>query len=128
MKSLPISQYPEITPPEVLVTTTYQGANALKVEQAVATPIEQKVNGVEEMLYMKSVNASDGSLSLRIAFEVGTDLDNANMLTVNRVNQAEAILPGEVKQFGVVTKKALQLHLQSTVQLYKALGGGWEMQ
>jgi hydrophobic/amphiphilic exporter-1 (mainly G- bacteria), HAE1 family len=111
MRSLPISQYPEITPPEVLVTTTFQGANAINVEQAVATPIEQKVNGVEEMLYMKSVNASDGSLSLRIAFEVGTDLDNANMLTVNRVNQATAILPNEVKQFGVVTKKALPFPL-----------------
>ena len=111
MKSLPISQYPEITPPEVLVTAAYQGANAINVEQAVATPIEQKVNGVEEMLYMKSVNASDGSLSLRIAFEVGTDLDNANMLTVNRVNQANAILPNEVKQTGVVTKKALPFPL-----------------
>ncbi len=111
MKSLPISQYPEITPPEVMVTTSFQGANALNVEQAVATPIEQKVNGVEEMLYMKSVNASDGSLSLRIAFEVGTDLDNANMLTVNRVNQANAILPNEVKQSGVVTKKALPFPL-----------------
>jgi hydrophobic/amphiphilic exporter-1 (mainly G- bacteria), HAE1 family len=111
MKSLPISQYPEITPPEVLVTTTFQGANALNVEQAVATPVEQKVNGVEQMLYMKSVNASDGSLSLRIAFEVGTDLDNANMLTVNRVNQANAILPNEVKQYGVTTKKALPFPL-----------------
>jgi HAE1 family hydrophobic/amphiphilic exporter-1 len=111
MKSLPISQYPEITPPEVLVTASYQGANAINVEQAVATPIEQKVNGVEEMLYMKSVNASDGSLSLRIAFEVGTNLDNANMLTVNRVNQANAILPNEVKQTGVVTKKALPFPL-----------------
>jgi HAE1 family hydrophobic/amphiphilic exporter-1 len=111
MKSLPVSQYPEITPPEVLVTASYQGANAINVEQAVATPIEQKVNGVEEMLYMKSVNASDGSLSLRIAFEVGTDLDNANMLTVNRVNQANAILPNEVKQTGVVTKKALPFPL-----------------
>lgn len=111
MRSLPISQYPEITPPEVMVTTSFQGANALNVEQAVATPIEQKVNGVEEMLYMKSVNASDGSLTLRIAFEVGTDLDNANMLTVNRVNQANAILPNEVKQSGVVTKKALPFPL-----------------
>jgi HAE1 family hydrophobic/amphiphilic exporter-1 len=111
MTSLPISQYPEITPPEVLVSTTYQGANALNVEQAVATPIEQKVNGVEQMIYMKSVNASDGTLSLRIAFEVGTNLDNANMLTVNRVNQANAILPNEVKQMGVVTKKALPFPL-----------------
>lgn len=111
MRSLPVSQYPEITPPEVQVTTTFQGANAINVEQAVATPIEQKVNGVEQMIYMKSINASDGSLTLRVSFEVGTNLDNANMLTLNRVNQAEAILPTEVKNMGVVTKKALSFPL-----------------
>jgi HAE1 family hydrophobic/amphiphilic exporter-1 len=111
MRSLPVSQYPEITPPEVQVTTTFQGANAINVEQAVATPIEQKVNGVEQMIYMKSINASDGTLSLRVSFEVGTNLDNANMLTLNRVNQAEAILPTEVKNMGVVTKKALSFPL-----------------
>jgi HAE1 family hydrophobic/amphiphilic exporter-1 len=111
IRSLPISQYPDITPPEVQVTTTFQGANAINVEQAVATPIEQKVNGVEDMIYMKSTNASDGSLTLRVTFDVGTDLDNANMLTLNRVNQAEAILPTEVKNMGVVTKKALAFPL-----------------
>lgn len=111
MQSLPVSQYPEITPPEVQVTTSFQGANAINVEQAVATPIEQKVNGVENMIYMKSVNASDGSMTLRVSFEVGTNLDNANMLTLNRVNQAEAILPTEVKNMGVVTKKALAFPL-----------------
>jgi HAE1 family hydrophobic/amphiphilic exporter-1 len=71
MQSLPIAQYPDITPPEVQVTTMFQGANAINVEQAVATPIEQKVNGVENMIYMKSINASDGSLMLRVSFEVG---------------------------------------------------------
>src|SRR5215510_13657561 len=76
MQSLPVSQYPDITPPEVQVTTTFQGANAINVEQAVATPIEQKVNGVENMIYMKSINASDGTLTLRVSFEVGVDLDN----------------------------------------------------
>ncbi len=111
MQSLPIAQYPDITPPEVQVTTTYQGANAINVEQAVATPIEQKVNGVENMIYMKSINASDGTLTLRVSFEVGVDLDNSNMLTLNRVNQAEAILPTEVKNMGVVTKKALAFPL-----------------
>jgi HAE1 family hydrophobic/amphiphilic exporter-1 len=111
LNSLPISQYPEITPPEVQVTTTYQGANAINVEKAVATPIEQKVNGVEEMIYLKSTNASDGTLTLRISFEVGTNLDNANMLALNRVNQAMAVLPPEVKASGVVTKKALAFPL-----------------
>ena len=88
LKSIPISKYPEITPPMVQVTTLFNGANAVNVEQAVATPIEQQVNGVEEMLYMKSINAADGSLTLQVSFEVGTDLDNANMLTQNRVSQS----------------------------------------
>ena len=111
LRGLPISQYPDITPPEVQITTSFQGANAINVEQAVATPVEQKVNGVENMIYMKSTNASDGSMTLRVTFDVGTDLDNANMLTLNRVNQAEATLPNEVKSIGVVTKKALAFPL-----------------
>ncbi len=107
LRSIPISKYPDITPPMIQVTTTFNGANAVNVEQAVATPIEQQVNGVENMLYMKSINASDGSLTLQVSFEVGTDLDNANMLTQNRVSQANAKMPGEVKAFGVTTKKSL---------------------
>ena len=111
MTSLPISQYPEITPPEIQITTTYRGAGAVAVEQAVATPLEQKVNGVEEMLYMKSTNASDGSMTIRVTFEVGTDLDKANMLTQNRVSQGTAFLPVEVKNEGVTTKKSLSFPL-----------------
>lgn len=107
LRGIPISKYPEITPPMVQVTTLFNGANAVNVEQAVATPIEQQVNGVEEMLYMKSINAADGSLTLQVSFEVGTDLDNANMLTQNRVSQASAKMPNEVKAFGVTTKKSL---------------------
>ncbi|AFD09195.1 efflux RND transporter permease subunit [Solitalea canadensis] len=107
LRNIPIAQYPEITPPMIQVTTTYTGANAVNVEQAVATPIEQQVNGVEKMLYMKSINANDGSLVLQVSFEVGADLDNANMLTQNKVSQANARLPIEVKNFGVVTKKSL---------------------
>ncbi|MFD2200969.1 efflux RND transporter permease subunit [Shivajiella indica] len=107
LRGIPVSKYPEITPPMIQVTTNFTGANAVNVEQAVATPIEQQVNGVEEMLYMKSVNAADGSLTLQVSFEVGTDLDNANMLTQNRVSQANAKLPVEVKNFGVTTKKSL---------------------
>jgi len=107
LSGIPISKYPEITPPMIQVTTTFNGANAVNVEQAVATPIEQQVNGVEEMLYMKSINAADGSLTLQVSFEVGTDLDNSNMLTQNRVSQANAKMPNEVKAFGVTTKKSL---------------------
>ncbi len=107
LRGIPVSQYPEITPPMIKVTGSYSGANALNVEQTVATPIEQQVNGVEGMIYMQSVNASDGSLSLNVSFEVGTDLDNANMLTQNRVNQANPSLPNEVKVLGVNTKKSL---------------------
>ncbi|GAA0879025.1 multidrug efflux RND transporter permease subunit [Algoriphagus jejuensis] len=107
LSGIPISKYPDITPPMIQVTTTFTGANAVNVEQAVATPIEQQVNGVEEMLYMKSINGSDGSLTLQVSFEVGTNLDNANMLTQNRVSQASAKMPIEVKNFGVTTKKSL---------------------
>jgi hydrophobic/amphiphilic exporter-1 (mainly G- bacteria), HAE1 family len=109
--SVPVSQYPEITPPIVEVRTNYTGANALNIEQAIATPIEQKVNGVEQMLYMKSTNAADGSMVLNVTFEVGTDLDNASMLTQNRVAQATPILPVEVKNFGVTTQKSMTFPL-----------------
>ncbi|HWS59585.1 MAG TPA: efflux RND transporter permease subunit [Flavobacterium sp.] len=107
LQKTPISQYPDINPPVVKITTTFTGANALNVEQAVATPIEQKVNGVENMLYMKSINTSDGALTLEVTFDVGTNLDNANMLTQNRQNQAEPFMPSSVKQQGVVVKKSL---------------------
>ena len=108
---LPIAQYPEITPPMVSVSATYVGANATNVEQSVATPIEQKVNGVENMLYMKSTNSSDGRMNLEVSFEVGTDLDMANVLTQNRVSEAQAVLPEEVKRQGVTVKKKLSFPL-----------------
>ena len=93
MAALPVAQYPEITPPQVSVTATYPGANSAAVEQYVATPIEQKVNGVEDMIYMKSTNASSGAMQLQVSFEVGTDLDMAHVLTQNRVAEAQASLP-----------------------------------
>jgi hydrophobic/amphiphilic exporter-1 (mainly G- bacteria), HAE1 family len=104
---LPISKFPEITPPMVQVTTTYTGASALDVEQSVATPLEQKINGVERSIYMKSTNANDGTLKIEVSFELGTDLDMASVLTQNRVAEGMATLPQEVKQYGVVTKKSL---------------------
>jgi HAE1 family hydrophobic/amphiphilic exporter-1 len=118
---LPIAQYPEIVPPMVQVTTTFTGAAAEQVEQSVATPIEQQVNGVDNMIYMKSVNANDGTLKLSISFEVGTDLDTANMLTQNRVQQAMPTLPQSVKEYGVQTKKTLSFPLL-LISLYSPNG------
>ena len=111
LSGLPVAQYPEITPPMVSVSGTYTGANAVNVEQSVATPIEQKVNGVEDMIYMTSTNSSDGRMSLDVSFEVGTDLDMANVLTQNRVSEAQASLPEEVKRLGVTVKKKLSFPL-----------------
>jgi HAE1 family hydrophobic/amphiphilic exporter-1 len=111
MGVLPIAQYPEITPPEVGVTASYTGANAEVVEQSVATPLEQKVNGVENMLYMKSVNSNDGSMNLTVSFEVGSDLDMSNVLVQNRVSEATASIPEEVKRLGITVKKKLSFPL-----------------
>ncbi len=111
MKSLPIAQYPEIVPPMVQVTTTFVGASATDVEAAVATPLEQQVNGVEQMIYMKSTNANDGTLVLKISFEVGSNLDMDNVLTQNRVSQAQPQMPSSVKNYGVSVRKALAFPL-----------------
>lgn len=102
---LPIAQYPEVAPPTVQVTATYPGANAKTVADTVATPIEQEVNGVERMLYMSSKCTNDGQMNLDVTFELGTDLDTAQVLVQNRVAVAEAKLPEEVKRIGVTTKK-----------------------
>lgn len=111
LRGIPISQYPEITPPMIKVTGTYNGANSVDVEQTTSIPIEQQVNGVEQMLYMQSTNANDGTTTIRVSFEVGTNLDNANMLTQNRVAQANPFLPKEVTAMGVNTKKSLTFPL-----------------
>ncbi len=102
---LPIAQYPEVAPPVVQVSATYPGANAKTVADIVAIPIEQEVNGVERMLYMSSRSTNDGQFLLDVTFEVGTDLDMAQVLVQNRVAIAEAKLPDEVKRLGVTTKK-----------------------
>ncbi len=106
MGRLPIAQYPDIVPPEIQVQTTYTGADAVTIEQSVATPIEQQVNGVDYMIYMRSVNANDGTMTMRVAFEVETNIDMDNVFVQNRVGQAEASLPVDVKNFGVTVKKS----------------------
>ena len=105
LTGLSIEQYPFLAPPSIRVTATYPGASAVAVEQSVATPIEQEVNGVDRMIYMKSSNTSDGRMQLDVNFEVGVDQDTANVLTQNRVSSAQARLPQEVVQQGVTVKK-----------------------
>ncbi len=105
LAALPISRYPQISPPTIQVSATYPGANAATVAETVATPIEQEINGVEGMAYMSSVSSSDGTMGLTVVFEVGTDLDTANVLVQNRVSTAETRLPEEVRRQGVTVKK-----------------------
>ena len=115
---LPVAQYPEIAPPTVQVTTSYPGASAEVVSQTVATPLEQEINGVEDMLYMSSQSTGDGKLTITVTFRIGTDLNVAQMLTQNRVQDALPRLPEDVQRLGVQVRKAtpnilLAVHLYS---------------
>jgi multidrug efflux pump len=124
--TLPVSQYPEIAPPTVVVTAVYPGANPQVIADTVATPIEQEINGVEEMLYMSSQATTDGVMTLTITFRLGTDLDKAQVLVQNRVAIAEPRLPEDVRRLGVTTTKnspnfLMVVHLLSPKRVYDQL-------
>ncbi|HKT66777.1 MAG TPA: efflux RND transporter permease subunit, partial [Burkholderia sp.] len=103
---LPISEYPEVVPPSVIVKAQYPGANPKVIAETVASPLEEQINGVEDMLYMSSQATSDGVMTLTVTFKLGTDPDKAQQLVQNRVSQAEPRLPTEVRALGITTVKS----------------------
>ena len=126
LDGLPIAQFPQIVPPQILITAQYAGADALTIEQSVATPLEQQMNGVDDMLYMQSTNANDGTMTLTVTFDVDTqpNLDQVNV--TNRMTQAQPNLPPEVNQFGLTMRKQtglpmLIVSLYSPKHTYDAL-------
>jgi multidrug efflux pump len=123
LRLLPVSEYPEVVPPSVVVTATYPGASPRVIAETVATPLEEQINGVEGMLYMSSQATTDGRMTLTVTFQLGTDPDLAQQLVQNRVSQAEPRLPEEVRRLGITTVKSavdftLVVHLVSPNERY----------
>ena len=125
LRVLPLSEYPEVVPPQVVVRAVYPGANPAVIAETVAAPIEEAVNGVENMLYMSSQTTTDGVMTLTVTFKLGTNPDLAQQMVQNRVSQAEARLPSDVRALGIVTQKnqtslPLVIHLISPNGRYDA--------
>ncbi|MBL8527864.1 MAG: efflux RND transporter permease subunit, partial [Burkholderiales bacterium] len=124
--NLPVSEYPDVVPPSVVVRATYPGANPKVIAETVAAPLEEQINGVEHMLYMESQATTDGVLQLTVTFKVGTDVDQAETQVQNRVQRALPRLPEEVRQIGVITQKsspdiAMVVHILSPDERYDEL-------
>src|SRR6266699_4800163 len=106
MRGLPVAQFPDIVPPQIIVNTTYPGADAVTIEQSVATPLEQQMSGVDNMLYMQSTNANDGTMTLTVTFDVDTNANIDQVNVQNRVAQAQPNLPADVNTFGLNMRKS----------------------
>src|SRR5438445_9097113 len=106
LRGLPLAQFPDIVPPQIITSTTYTGADAVTIEQSVSTPLEQQMNGVDKMLYMQSTNANDGTEQLTVTFDVDTDVNTDQVNVQNRVAQAQPNLPTDVSQYRISIRKS----------------------